>query len=89
MIPRARADGFEKYFVVCTRPRGFRRSMKPNRVYDAFFWHRPAMRAAMNSWNRRYNEALDDLERLESGEAPTFSMRTTKVSLMSNGISRS
>ena len=73
MVPRAMDDGLRRFFVVCTRPRGFRRRGRPNRLYDAFFWRRPRMRAALDSWSRRYNAELDRLERLEAeGRAYVF-----------------
>ena len=73
MVPRAMDDGLRRFFVVCTRPRGFRRRGRPNRLYDAFFWRRPRMRAALDTWSRRYNAELDRLERLEAeGRAYVF-----------------
>ena len=48
MLPRAEADGLRRFFVVCTRPRGFRRQTRRKRLYDVFFWRRPAMRAALD-----------------------------------------
>lgn len=73
MVPRAMDDGLRRFFVVCTRPRGFRRPERPNRLYDAFFWRRPRMRAALDTWSRRYNAELDRLERLEAeGRAYVF-----------------
>lgn len=73
MVPRAMDDGLSRFFVVCTRPRGFRRPLKPNRFYDAFFWRRPRMREALDTWNRRYDAELDRLDRLEAeGRAYVF-----------------
>ncbi|GKG89726.1 DUF6363 domain-containing protein [Gordonibacter urolithinfaciens] len=73
MLPRAEADGLRRFFVVCTRPRGFRRRTRPQRLYDVFFWRRPAMRAALDTWARRYNAELDRLARLEAeGRAYVF-----------------
>lgn len=73
MVPRAMDDGLRRFFVVCTRPRGFRRSTRPKRFYDAFFWRRPAMRAALDTWSRRYDDELDRLDRLEAeGRAYVF-----------------
>lgn len=73
MLPAATADGLRRFFVVCTRPRGFRRPERPNRLYDAFFWRRPRMRAALDTWARRYNAELDLLARLEAeGSAYVF-----------------
>ncbi|MFR1639048.1 MAG: DUF6363 domain-containing protein [Eggerthellaceae bacterium] len=66
-------DGLSRFFVVCTRPRGFRRPLKPNRFYDAFFWRRPRMREALDTWNRRYDAELDRLDRLGAeGRAYVF-----------------
>lgn len=73
MLPRARRDGFEKYFVVCTQPRGYRKPARRNRAYDVFFWRWPKMRALCGSWAARYNEQLDALGRLEQeGRACVF-----------------
>ncbi len=36
------ADGLRSFFVVCTRPRGFRAGRSRNRFYDVFFWRHPA-----------------------------------------------
>lgn len=73
MLPQAKRDGFERFFVVCTRPRGYRRSLKPNRAYDVFFWRRPHMRALLDSWAQRYNDELDHLAQLEAeGRAYVF-----------------
>ena len=45
----------------------------PNRFYDAFFWRRPRMREALDTWNRRYDAELDRLDRLEAeGRAYVF-----------------
>lgn len=73
MVPRAMDDGLRRFFVVCTRPRGFRRPVRPKRFYDAFFWRRPRMREALDSWSRRYDAELDRLDRLEAeGRAYVF-----------------
>ncbi|WP_080802822.1 patatin-like phospholipase family protein [Arabiibacter massiliensis] len=73
MLPRATDDGLRRYFVVCTRPRGYRRPERPNRLYDAYFWRRPRLRAALDTWAQRYNAELDRLARLEAeGRAYVF-----------------
>ena len=73
MLPRAMDDGLRRFFVVCTRPRGFRKNERPRRLYDAFFWRRPRMRAALDSWSQRYNAELDYLAKLEAeGRAYAF-----------------
>lgn len=73
MLPRAECDGFTRFFVICTRLRDYRRLLKPNRAYDAFFWRRPHMRALLDSWAQRYNDELDHLAQLEAeGRAYVF-----------------
>lgn len=73
MLPRATDDGLRRFFVVCTRPRGYRRPERPNRLYDAYFWRRPRLRAALDTWAARYNAELDRLARLEAeGRAYVF-----------------
>ncbi|WP_290995863.1 patatin-like phospholipase family protein [Gordonibacter sp.] len=69
MLPRAARDDYTRFFVVCTRPRDYRRSLKPNRAYDVFFWRRPCMRALLDSWAQRYNDELDVLAQLEAAGA--------------------
>ena len=73
MRPRAQADGLQRFFVICTRPRGYRRPTRPKRFYDVFFWRHPRMRAALDTWARRYNAELDLLDLLEAeGRAYVF-----------------
>lgn len=73
MVPRARFDGFSKYFVVRTQPRGFRKKRTNRWINDVFFWRRPPMRKALATWAKRYNEQLDHLEELEkAGDAYVF-----------------
>lgn len=80
MLPRATDDGLRRYFVVCTRPRGYRRSERSNRLYDAYFWRRPRLRAALDTWAARYNAELDRLERLEAeGRACVFYANSQSV----------
>ena len=73
MVPRAKHDGYEKYFVVCTQQRGFRKRVGHRRIFETFFWRRPHMRKAMSTWAARYNEQLDNLVAMEaSGQAYVF-----------------
>lgn len=65
LISRARHDGFERFFVVRTRPKGFRKPVEQHPWLRAFYWRRPAMRASLAAWNREYNEVCDLLETLE------------------------
>lgn len=73
MTPRAIGDGFEKYVVVCTRPKGYRKTEKLNKLYDILFWRRPHVRQALATRAVRYNKELDRLEQLErEGRAYVF-----------------
>lgn len=73
MVPCAQADGFDRYFVVCTRPKGYRKTEKRNSFIDALLWRRPHVRKALATRARRYNEQLDNLEKLEAeGRAYVF-----------------
>lgn len=73
MVPRARHDGFSRFFVVCTQHKGFRKRVGHRRIFEAFFWRRPHMREALKTWPQRYNEQLDELVELEAnGEAYVF-----------------
>lgn len=73
MLPRAQADGFERFFVVCTRPKGYRKVEKRNSLIDTLLWRRPHVKQALATRARRYNEQLDNLARLEAeGRAYVF-----------------
>ncbi|MGI6591577.1 MAG: patatin-like phospholipase family protein [Eggerthellaceae bacterium] len=65
LVSRAARDGFERYFVVRTRPRAYRKPSQSHPWLRAFFWRRPAMRASLAAWSREYNEVCDRLERME------------------------
>lgn len=80
MVPRARTDGFSKYFVVRTQPKGFRKRRANRLINDVFFWRRPSMRKALATWAKRYNEQLDQLETLEAkGRAYVFYAKNQSV----------
>ncbi|MDR1087880.1 MAG: patatin family protein [Coriobacteriales bacterium] len=87
MLPRAEADGFSRFFVVCTRPRGYRKPTRINRVYDLFFWRRPRMRKALDTWAVRYNTELDRLEDLEA-EGRAFVFYATHQSVENTEMDR-
>ena len=71
-LKRIEEDGFEKVFVVRTRPRGFRREQ----TYDWARWvfpHRPFLRDALLSRADNYNAACDLLDEWErQGRAYVF-----------------
>lgn len=70
-LKEAQKDGKKKHIVVVTRPKGYRKG----RQALGIFLHRwlrpfPELRQAMVTRHIRYNEALDELDRLEAnGEA--------------------
>lgn len=73
-LDAARADGYERFFVVLTRPRGFRkRPPRHPELFRAYFRKLPAVADALESRWRRYNATLDELAELErAGRAYVF-----------------
>lgn len=73
MIAKAQADGFKRFFVVCTRPRGYRKKETSSSLVNALFWRRPHVQHALATRPRRYNQELDKLDKLEAeGNAYVF-----------------
>lgn len=73
MVPCAEADGFERFVVVCTRPKGYRKQYESSSLVDAFFWRRPYVQDAIKTRAKRYNEQLNRLLDLEAqGRAFVF-----------------
>ncbi len=72
MLPKAKADGFEKFFIVRTRPRGYRK--KPgDSPFSLLFPKRKYLRLAFNTRNERYNAIADEIDELEAaGKAYVF-----------------
>lgn len=53
-----------------TRPKPYRKPEKPKPATEAFFWRRPAMRAALRAWGPGYNRICDEADALaDTGEA--------------------
>lgn len=73
-VDAARADGFERFFVVTTRPRGYRKAApRFPRAFDQWFRKYPAVAQALTQRHLRYNESLAELEQLETeGRAYVF-----------------
>lgn len=66
-LPKAEADGFEKFFVVRSRPRGYRKPIDEGaNLGKTFFWHRPHAREALLLRPTRYNATVKRLEDLEA-----------------------
>lgn len=63
----AKKDGFEKFFVVLTREKGYRKGpVKFQGVIKAYYRKYPRVVEAMLTRHIIYNETLDELEALES-----------------------
>ena len=72
ILPRAVSDGFEKFFIVRTRARGYRKKESGNPM-SFLFPRRPHLRRALNTRGERYNAVCDEIERLEAeGRAYVF-----------------
>lgn len=73
-LDAARSDGFSRFFVVSTRPRGYRKG--PERrpaLYRRYFRAFPAVADAIIDRWRRYNDTMDELDELErQGQAYVF-----------------
>ena len=62
---RAHEQGFDNNLVVLTRNKGYRKSEKPLRLPSFVYKKYPQLREALSSRNRRYNEQIALVERLE------------------------
>lgn len=75
-LDAARADGFERFFVVRTRPRAFRmepRSFATTKTYRIAYAKHPRVFEALEERPAAYNALLDELDELEaSGAAYVF-----------------
>lgn len=76
LLEAARADGFERFFIVRTQERAYRKrppSAPARRFLKALFWRRPKVAERMIARWERYNALLDEIERLErEGAACVF-----------------
>lgn len=62
----AKKDGMKKFFVILTRPRGYRKSpVKYKRTVRAYYRKYPLVSEAMYNRYIIYNQTLDELEELE------------------------
>lgn len=65
-VDAARADGYDKFLVVLTRERGYRKPRsRLTRAYPALFRRYPAIAQAMRARPANYNRTLDELAELE------------------------
>lgn len=62
----AKHDGYEKFFVVLSRPKGYRKkSVKIKGAIKSFYWRYPQVYNAISKRYIKYNKTLDELEQLE------------------------
>ncbi len=72
MLPAAMEDGFERFFVVRTRPRGYRKKEGATPI-SFLFPRRKYFRRALNTRSERYNQVCQQLDELEEeGRAYVF-----------------
>ncbi len=63
----ARKDGYKKFFVVLTRPKGFRKEpLKIPKLIEFYFRKTPHVAKSLLNSYQRYNATLEELEQLES-----------------------
>jgi len=81
-LSAAREAGYERFLVVLTQPRGYRKP-PPTRLtpfYRSYFRRFPAVGEALMARWIRYNETLDEIEQLEAdGDAVVFRPRRTII----------
>lgn len=90
-LSAAREAGYEKFLVVLTQPKGFRK-VPPRRLtpfYRSYFRRFPAVgQALLRRW-ALYNETLDEIEALEeSGRAVVFRPEQVRVRSYERKIDR-
>ncbi len=72
LLPKAERDGFEKFFIVRTRPKEYRKKEGDNPM-ALLFPRRPYLRKALNTRAQRYNAMCEHMEELEAqGKAYIF-----------------
>ena len=63
----AKKDGFKKFFIVLSRPRGFRKGpFKLPAIIKAYFRKHPHLADALLNSHKKYNRILDELYELEN-----------------------
>lgn len=84
LLPRAKRDGFERFFIVRTRPKSYRKEIPhglASTLTNRAFWGRPHVVKALNDRWWKYNRICDEIEQLErEGKAYVFYARDMAVS---------
>lgn len=69
-VEYARSQGFNRFVIVLTRNKGYRKKESPNPFADIFYRKYPHLQEALRNRNAVYNRTMELVERLEtSGEA--------------------
>lgn len=75
IIDRAIRDGFDRFLIIRSRPRGYRKK-ETRSALSALYPRRPYLRHAINTRRRRYNAVCDEIDELErQGKAYVFYSR--------------
>ena len=65
LLHQAMSDGYKKFFIVHSRPQGYRREpVKNEALYKAFFWKYPLVAKAIIGRTEPYNALLDEIAEL-------------------------
>ena len=84
LLPRAQRDGFEKFFIIRTRPKDYRKQIPhgPSSTFmNRTLWGRPHVVKALNDRWWKYNRLCDEIEQLEAeGKAYVFYAKDIAVS---------
>lgn len=84
MLPKAKRDGFKRFFIIRTRPREYRKQIPhglANSLVNTSLWGRPHVVKALNDRWWKYNQMCDEIERLEQeGQAYVFYAKGMDVS---------
>ncbi len=76
LLPRAQQDGFEKFLIIRTRKRGYRKQPSndsSSKMVYRFLWRYPKVVSALKDRWARYNLVADEIDRLEAeGKAYVF-----------------
>ncbi len=84
LLPRAQKDGFERFFIIRTRPKGYRKEIPhgpASSLTNSAFWGRPHVVKALNDRWWKYNRMCDEIEELErKGKAYVFYAKDMAVS---------
>lgn len=84
LLPRAQRDGFSRFLIVRTRPKGYRKTPPiglGDRLTHAMLWGRPHVVDALENRWWKYNQMCDEIEQLEvDGDAYVFYAQDMAVS---------